>query len=109
VLTGCAGEHWRRATAALAAGGLPIAGYSVGRDLREEDGAFGRGYQLGDADVVLVRPDGFLAWRRRGTIPDATAALHTAVCRALRRGHVDIDKRAVFSRSEQPCCRPRCA
>jgi hypothetical protein len=109
VLTGCAGEHWRRATAALAAGGLPIAGYSVGRDLREEDGGFGRGYQLGDADVVLVRPDGFLAWRHRGTIPDATAALHGAVCRALRRDHVDIDKRAVFSRSEQPCCRRRCA
>ena len=107
VLTGRDGAHWRRATDALAAGGLPIAGYSVGRDLGEDYGRFALDYQLGEGDAVLVRPDGFLAWRHGGRVADATATLGRAVCGAL--GRAEVDSRAVLNGSEQPCRRPRCA
>ncbi|MGH8573630.1 MAG: FAD-dependent oxidoreductase, partial [Gammaproteobacteria bacterium] len=66
VLTGPRGGPWRRAVTEIAANGLPIVALTVGRDLDDEDGAFARHYRLGDAGAALVRPDGYLAWRRPG-------------------------------------------
>jgi 2-polyprenyl-6-methoxyphenol hydroxylase-like FAD-dependent oxidoreductase len=79
VLTGPRGAPWCRAVAELAADGLPILALSVGRDLHDDDGGFTRGYRLGDAGAVLVRPDGFIAWRRPGRVGDAPTALRSAV------------------------------
>ncbi len=83
VLTGPRGGPWRRAVAELA-GGLPIVALSVGRDLHDEDGAR-TGGSLGDAGAVLVRPDGYLAWRHPGLVGDARSALRSAVGLALGR------------------------
>ncbi len=85
VLTGPRGEPWRRAVAELAIDGLPIVALSVGRDLHDEDGAFARHYRLGAAGVVLVRPDGCLAWRRPRPGGDPRTALRSAVGVALGR------------------------
>jgi 2-polyprenyl-6-methoxyphenol hydroxylase-like FAD-dependent oxidoreductase len=85
VLTGARGGPWRLAVAELAADGLPIVALSEGRELQDEDGAFARYYQLGDAGAALVRPDGYLAWRDPGAATDARAALRTAVGLALGR------------------------
>ncbi|MGH3774964.1 MAG: FAD-dependent monooxygenase [Pseudonocardiaceae bacterium] len=85
VLTGPRDGPWRRAVAELAADGLPIVALSAGHDLHDEDGAFARRYRLGDAGAVLVRPDGYLAWRRPGPGGDARMALRSAVRLALGR------------------------
>ncbi len=85
VLTGPRGGPWRRAATELAAGGLPIAALSAGRELRDEDGSFARHYHLGDTGAALIRPDGYLAWRRPGPASDARTALGSAAGLALGR------------------------
>jgi FAD binding domain-containing protein/aromatic ring hydroxylase-like protein len=82
VLTGPDGTPWLRAAARLAGAGLPIAALRVGVDLQPEDGAFDERYRLGAGGAVLVRPDGFLAWRH-GAAGDAAAELGAAVARTL--------------------------
>ncbi len=55
-------------------------------DLRDPAGAFSDAYGITAAGAVLVRPDGFIAWRATGTdgasVQALTDALHTASCRA---------------------------
>ncbi|MDQ4021030.1 MAG: FAD-dependent monooxygenase [Actinomycetota bacterium] len=85
VLTGPRGEPWRRAVAEIAGNGLPIVALTMGRDLDAEDGTFARHYRLGDTGAALVRPDGYLVWRRPGPGGDARAALQSAVGLALGR------------------------
>ena len=85
VLTGPRGEPWHRAATELAADGLPIMALSAGRDLYDEDGAFARHYHLGDVGAALVRPDGYLAWRRLAPGGDARTALRSAAERVLGR------------------------
>jgi putative polyketide hydroxylase len=85
VLTGPRGGPWRRAATELAADGLPIVALSADRDLHDEDGAFARHYRLGDAGAALVRPDGYVAWRRLGPGGDARTSLRSAVGLALGR------------------------
>jgi putative polyketide hydroxylase len=79
VLTGPRGWSWCRAAAEIAADGLPVVALSVDRDVYAEDGGLAEGYRLGDAGAVLIRPDGFIAWRRPGCIGDAGTALRAAV------------------------------
>jgi aromatic ring hydroxylase-like protein len=69
----------------LAAPGLPIVALSVGRELHDEDGSFARHYCLGDAGAALIRPDGYLAWRRSGPGSDARTALRSVAGCALGR------------------------
>lgn len=83
VLTGPHGGPWRRAVAELAAGGLPIAARSVGRDVHDEDGALVDGYRLGDSGAMLVRPDGYIAWCCPALVADTRSALRSAVGLAL--------------------------
>ncbi|MGH4025800.1 MAG: FAD-dependent oxidoreductase [Pseudonocardiaceae bacterium] len=83
VLTGGRADQWRRAAADLADGGFPITVLSAGRDLHYDEGEFAGRYLLGDTGVVLVRPDGYVAWRR--LTPTAPTALRSAVDRALSR------------------------
>jgi putative polyketide hydroxylase len=88
VLSGPRGGPWRRAVAEIAAEGLPIVALTAGRDLYDEDGAFAHYYRLGDAGAALIRPDGYLAWRRPVPGGDARAALRSAVGLALGRAAV---------------------
>lgn len=85
VLTGPRSGPWRQAVAELAAGGLPIVALSAGRELHDEDGSFARRYRLGDTGAALIRPDGYLAWRRPGPGSDARTALGSAAGLALGR------------------------
>ncbi|MGH3844335.1 MAG: FAD-dependent oxidoreductase [Pseudonocardiaceae bacterium] len=79
LLTGLRDEPWRQAVTELAAGGLPIIALSEGRDLHDEDSVFAHRYCLGESGAALVRPDGYLAWRRPSAGGDALAALRSAV------------------------------
>jgi putative polyketide hydroxylase len=74
VLTGEGGEHWRKATAAIAAD-------RPGLDLRAHvlDGAAADAFGIATTGALLVRPDGFVAWRAPVGVPDATDALGDAL------------------------------
>jgi 2-polyprenyl-6-methoxyphenol hydroxylase-like FAD-dependent oxidoreductase len=77
LLAGADGGAWR--DAAQSAGealGVPLDSYVVGSDeLRDPGGAFADGYGVSSAGAVLVRPDGFVAWRA----PDGTGASEAPV------------------------------
>jgi hypothetical protein len=42
-------------------------------------------YGLLEDGVSLIRPDGFVAWRRRSGVPGPTAALEAAIAAVLHR------------------------
>ena len=48
---------------------VPVQVLVVGQDLLDPSGDLVRRYRLGDADAVLVRPDGHVAWRLPGRRP----------------------------------------
>jgi putative polyketide hydroxylase len=92
LMAGPDGGAWCRAfQAAAAQRDLPLDAYriassSAGGDLTVEDDGWCRAYGLGEAGAVLVRPDGFVAWRCEGPSaePDvrARAALDAATAGA---------------------------
>lgn len=65
VLTGPEGEWWReRAAAAAEKHDVPIAAYAIGAPgLQDSEGVFFERYGIDHAGAVLVRPDGYVAWR----------------------------------------------
>ena len=63
LLTGEPDSAFRAATMELADEGLPITVVSIGGELLDPDGAFELGYGLAAGEAVLVRPDGYVAWR----------------------------------------------
>ncbi|KUJ70845.1 monooxygenase [Streptomyces albus subsp. albus] len=81
LLTGPGGEDWH--TAALRAAdrlSVPLESYRIGTgpdlDLAPEPGAdFAAAYGTGERGAVLVRPDGYVAWRATGPDPDPEATL----------------------------------
>jgi 2-polyprenyl-6-methoxyphenol hydroxylase-like FAD-dependent oxidoreductase len=65
LVVGREGTAWRRAAATRDAGEArpPLRVVVAGTDVDEPDGALTRAYRLGDTGAVLVRPDGYVAWR----------------------------------------------
>jgi hypothetical protein len=66
LLAGSKGEPWLKVgTAAAASRQLPLGAYRIGpdSDLIDVDGSFQERYGLDAAGAVLVRPDGYIAWR----------------------------------------------
>jgi 2-polyprenyl-6-methoxyphenol hydroxylase-like FAD-dependent oxidoreductase len=80
LMTGPGGEEWGRAAAIAASrqAGLPLAVHEGGTDVA---GA----YALDGPGAVLVRPDGFVAWRAPSPGRDPVGALTTALGAALMR------------------------
>ena len=81
VLTGSDGAAWADATGAVATAhdGLPLATHVL-------DDAAAAACGITESGAVLVRPDGFVAWRSATGVPDATAALGDALDVVLRGG-----------------------
>jgi 2-polyprenyl-6-methoxyphenol hydroxylase-like FAD-dependent oxidoreductase len=66
LLTGSNGQSWQQMFAQAAIRlGLPLEIYRIGQDQPYRDGAgsFLASYGISDSGAVLVRPDGFIAWR----------------------------------------------
>ncbi|WP_405020617.1 FAD-dependent monooxygenase [Kitasatospora sp. NBC_00070] len=92
LLTGPEGEPWylaaQRAAERL---GVPLAAYRIGTDpaheLAPEPGAdWAAAYGVNAGGAVLVRPDGFVAWRAEGPLPDPAAVLDQVLKSLLRLG-----------------------
>src|SRR5262245_459341 len=74
LLAGAEGEPWCAAARAAASRfkGLELETYCVGTALlRDPDLRFQEAYGLSSAGAVLVRPDGFIAWRSKSSAGDA--------------------------------------
>ncbi|MFE4419272.1 FAD-dependent oxidoreductase [Streptomyces sp. NPDC056817] len=87
LLTGAESAEWPdAATAAGRTLGVRVDAYRVGIDVKETTAAWGTVYTAPENGAVLVRPDGFVAWRSAGAAPGTHAAELTAALRgALAR------------------------
>ncbi len=80
------GAAWARAAQALAqVSGWPLAAFCVGTDLLDPRELFLERTGLGREGALLVRPDGFIAWRARAGAADPAAVLLDALTRILGR------------------------
>jgi hypothetical protein len=88
LLAGEGGSAWLDAAsdAAAAHPGVELDVHRVGGpDLATEGPSFDESYDVTRSGAVLVRPDGFVAWRARADSPDERAALGPALAAALGR------------------------
>ncbi len=88
LLAGCRGDDWRRAASALARPVRPkLEALTIGEgsdlgDVNDWQAA----YEIDADGAVLVRPDGYVAWRcRSGAATEATHVLEAALDRILQR------------------------
>jgi putative polyketide hydroxylase len=79
LLAGVDGAGWMAAAASLQ---VPVDAYRFGVELTPAQGAAAHG--IGSGGALLVRPDGFVAWRSIGPSPDPTTQLR-GVLRAVLR------------------------
>jgi putative polyketide hydroxylase len=86
LLTGPEGAPWARAGTALAYNyGIPLSIYRVGADLLDMTGKWAERYGVTAAGAVLLRPDGYIAWRARTVTSSATSTLREALARIMFR------------------------
>jgi 2-polyprenyl-6-methoxyphenol hydroxylase-like FAD-dependent oxidoreductase len=80
------GEAWSAAARDAATDlGLALDAYTFGHELDDPQGSFASAYGLAAAGAVLVRPDGFVAWRSGPAGAEARAALKHTLMRLLCR------------------------
>ncbi|MGW4508615.1 FAD-dependent oxidoreductase [Streptomyces sp. NPDC004436] len=90
VLLSGAGTPWR-AAAQRVAGQLPVGleaytiGSGPGADLLEESASWTEVHGTGAEGAVLVRPDGFVAWRSEGAVADPAGTLREVLSTVLHR------------------------
>jgi putative polyketide hydroxylase len=86
LLTGPEGAPWARAGTALAYNSrLPLSIYRVGADLLDIGGKWTERYGVTAAGAVLLRPDGYIAWRARTITSSAATTLREALARVMFR------------------------
>lgn len=86
LLTGPGGGDWMAAAAAVAVAlDVPLATRRFGQDVTDLDGSWPRAYGVEPDGAVLVRPDGFIAWRATGARPDPELVLGQVVRQVLGR------------------------
>jgi len=86
LLSGTDGTAWARAAATLAFEiGVPLASYRVGSDLLDVDHQWATRLGVTDSGAVLVRPDGFIAWRSQAAQESPTRVLREVLAQTLCR------------------------
>jgi putative polyketide hydroxylase len=93
LLAGRNGDSWRKAADAVARPAIDAFTVGGAGELSDADadGSWQHAYDVGDEGAVLVRPDGYVAWRSRGAAPDHAATLQAAIDRIL--GHATTPPR----------------
>jgi aklavinone 12-hydroxylase len=73
LMSGPDADAWADAMAKAAASrAVPLRVERLGSDLQDVSGTWAQCYGVGPAGAVLVRPDGYVAWRAAGAADDAT-------------------------------------
>jgi 2-polyprenyl-6-methoxyphenol hydroxylase-like FAD-dependent oxidoreductase len=81
LLAGCDGEAWRGAAQAIGPSSPPLLAYRIGADgdLGDPDGNWHQAYGVDTDGAVLVRPDGYVAWRSRTSASNPQQVLRAAL------------------------------
>jgi tetracenomycin A2 monooxygenase-dioxygenase len=90
LLLGPAGASWQKAASIAAASlGLALRAYRVGAagDLSDLEHAWQTKMDVPDEGAVLVRPDGFVAWRSRAVTADPASTLVEVLSQVLCRSN----------------------
>jgi len=86
LLTGPEGAAWARAGTTLAYRcGIPLSIYRIGSDLLDVNNKWTERYGVTAAGAVLLRPDGFIAWRARTAASSTLTTLREALARIMFR------------------------
>lgn len=87
LLAGAEGMDWQRAAQAAAPAWPPLSAHVIGADTEVSDpeGNWHAAYGIDAGGAVLVRPDGYVAWRSRSGAANPEAALRAAFERLLGR------------------------
>ena len=86
LLLGSDGHAWQKAAQRAAERlNLPLNIYRVGSDLVDVNGSFYAAYTITPAGAVLVRPDGFIAWRSEHQEKEPERAIEQALSSLLFR------------------------
>jgi hypothetical protein len=86
LLAGRNGEAWQKSAQAIGSSWPPIAAHSIGNGgLSDPDGNFHEVYGVDPDGAVLVRPDGYVAWRSRSGVTNPQASLRAAIDGLLGR------------------------
>jgi putative polyketide hydroxylase len=88
LLAAPAGRAWCVAATAAAQRfpGLPLLAHLIANpEFEDPAGEFGQVYGVTPAGAVLVRPDGFVAWRSKDMIEDPQGRLEQVLDRLLMR------------------------
>ncbi|WP_430790402.1 FAD-dependent oxidoreductase [Actinoplanes sp. G11-F43] len=86
LLTGATGDAWTTAAARCAERtGVPLTAFRVGADLLDPEGVWEQRYGCRPDGAVLLRPDGYIAWRSPGPV-DGRAEVLTGVLREVLAG-----------------------
>jgi putative polyketide hydroxylase len=78
LLAGSEADKWLAATTGL---NLRVDAYRIGDDLEDPEGRFTKTYGVSDKGAVLVRPDGFVAWRAEADEGDLEEAVNKILSR----------------------------
>jgi 2-polyprenyl-6-methoxyphenol hydroxylase-like FAD-dependent oxidoreductase len=83
LVAGTEGTEWCSAAQAAAERlGVPLDAYRIGLDFGDASGAVAEAYGIDAEGAVLVRPDGFVAWRARSADGDVETTLARALARS---------------------------
>lgn len=86
LLCGAAASGWARAAMAVAwPGAIPLTVHRLGADLIDVEHRWQAAFGVGDAGAVLLRPDGFIAWRSPGAVSSPVDVITNVLARVLCR------------------------
>jgi hypothetical protein len=85
LMAGAQGEAWRRAAQGIALRWPPLVAHVIGKDgeISDPDGNWHSAYGIEPDGAVLVRPDGYVAWRSKSGVSNPEAALRELFDRLL--------------------------
>jgi putative polyketide hydroxylase len=87
LLTGRDGDAWRKAAAAIGTSWPPLTVHTISEsgELSDPDGNWHDAYGVDTDGAVLVRPDGYVAWRSRASAANPLEVLRGAIDALLGR------------------------
>ena len=88
LLTGEKGGAWHAAATEIGKSCKILRSYTIGRtcDLIDEESSWSHAFEIDSGGAVLIRPDGYVSWRRRTAAQEARQELSNVLSRTLQVG-----------------------